>query len=268
MGRSCHGHLDNQEITMDHAKKIQLLALVNHIVAVGGLWYAFSNSAWIWIGTALAACVFVAIVSVNIGLHRYVSHRSFETGPKRKKFLLYSSVVAAFGSPVSWAAMHRYHHAKSGSPGDNQSPKNIGYLRAWLTLYDHINVPTTMLRDVLRDTDCKRIHQHYFKLLFGYVLLLLLINPWLVVFVFSIPAAFCYQAAGAFAVIPHSSKFGYKVLPSAGNDDSVNSPLASLLSLGEGWHNYHHTRPGDYRHGHSWWELDPPAWVIERFFKI
>ena len=97
MGRSCHGHLDNQEITMDHAKKIQLLALVNHIVAVGGLWYAFSNSAWIWIGTALAACVFVAIVSVNIGLHRYVSHRSFETGPKRKKFLLYSSVAQ-----ISW----------------------------------------------------------------------------------------------------------------------------------------------------------------------
>lgn len=266
VGHSVSFYQTDQKMT--HVKKIHAIALCNHMIAAAGIWWLLSSQQFQWLWVSLLFSAVVAIISVNIALHRYISHRSFETGPLRRKFLIYMSVIAAFGSPVSWTAMHRYHHAKSGGPEDNQSPKNIGYVRAWLTLYDHITVPTTMLRDVLKDQDCKFVHQHYFKLLAGWVLLLCLINPLLVVFAFSIPAAFCYQAAGAFAVIPHSSRFGYKVLPSINNDDSVNSPLASLLSLGEGWHNYHHSRPGDYRHGHAWWEIDPPAWVIERFFKV
>jgi stearoyl-CoA desaturase (delta-9 desaturase) len=238
------------------------------MLAIIGIWWIIDSQQFQWLWVAAIFSSVVAIVSVNIALHRYISHGSFKTGPIRRKFLIYMSVIAAFGSPLSWTAMHRYHHAKSGSKDDNQSPKNIGYIRAWLTLYDPITVPPAMVKDIIRDRDCMFIHRHYFKLLAAYVLILFVINPFLVIFAFSIPAAACYQAAGAFAVIPHDVRFGgYQVLPSRDNDDSVNSPLASLLSLGEGWHNYHHTRPGDYRHGHLWWELDPPAWIIERFFK-
>jgi stearoyl-CoA desaturase (delta-9 desaturase) len=254
---------------MTHVNKIHALALCNHMLAITGIWWIIDSQQFQWLWVAAIFSSVVAIVSVNIALHRYISHSSFKTGPIRRKFLIYMSVIAAFGSPLSWTAMHRYHHAKSGSKDDNQSPKNIGHVRAWLTLYDPITVPPAMVKDIIRDRDCMFIHRHYFKLLAGYVLALFAINPLLPIFAFCIPAALCYQAAGAFAVIPHNAKFGgYKVLSSRGDDDSVNSPLASLLSLGEGWHNYHHSRPGDYRHGHRWWELDPPAWVIERFFKI
>lgn len=253
---------------LTHARKIQLLALVNHVIAIAGIWYAISTSNYYLLLTAAVATVFITIVSVNIALHRFISHNSFKTGYWRSKFLIYISIISAFGSPVSWAAMHRYHHAKSGSVDDNQSPKNIGYLRAWFTLYSSVTIPTTMIRDVIKNSDYMLIHRHYFKLLAGYLVILYLINPVLPVFLFCLPAALCYQAAGAFAVIPHTSRFGYKVLPSLRDDDAVNSPLASVLSLGEGWHNYHHSRPGDHRQGHGKWELDPPAWVIEKFFKI
>lgn len=253
---------------MSHARKIHLIALINHAIAVSGITYVIATQTWSWLIVSAMFSVFVTVICVNIGLHRYISHASFQTGPWRKKFLIYSTVIAAFGSPLSWTAMHRYHHAKSGSKDDNQSPKNIGGVRAWLTLYDPITVSPAMVKDIVRNQDCMFIHRHYFKLLAGYVLTLFAINPLLPVFAFCIPATLCYQAAGAFAVIPHNARFGgYKVLPSRGDDDSVNSPLASLLSLGEGWHNYHHTQPSDYRHGYQWWELDPPAWVIERFFK-
>jgi fatty-acid desaturase len=105
-------------------------------------------------------------------------------------------------------------------------------------------------------------------MLLGYAFILYLINPILGIFAFSFPAACCYQAAGAFAVIPHSKKFGgYLVVEQRNHDTSYNSILASLLSWGEGWHNYHHTKSKDYRHGHKWWELDPPAFFIERIFK-
>lgn len=252
---------------MTHAKQVQFTALVNHIIALAGIVYVALTGQAEWILLGLIMFPVTMIMCVNIALHRFISHRSFKTGPLRERFLKYISIFAAFGSPISWTAMHRFHHMHSGSDHDNQSPKNIGYIKAWLTMYDDVRIPPTLIRDVIRDKDSQRIHKHYFKILYGYAFILFLINPLLMIFFFCMPAALCYQAAGAFAVIPHSNRFGYKVLPSIKDDDSVNSPLASLLSFGEGWHNYHHTRPGDHRHGHNWWEIDPPAWVIEKFLK-
>ena len=167
---------------MSHARKIQLLSLVNHIIAFIGIWYAISISNYYLLLISAVATVFVTLVSVNISLHRFISHNSFKTGYWRSKLLIYISIISAFGSPVSWTAMHRYHHANSGSNKDNQSPKNIGYLRAWLTLYSSVTIPTTMIRDVIRNPDCMLIHRHYFKLLAGYVVILYLINPVLPVF--------------------------------------------------------------------------------------
>lgn len=253
---------------MTHAKQVQVTALVNHVIAIAGIAYVIYTGQLQWLLIGLAMFGVVMIMSVNIALHRFISHRSFKTGPIREKFLKYVSIISAFGSPISWSAMHRYHHMHSGSDEDNQSPKNIGYIKAWLTLYDNVRIPPRILRDVIRDKDAQFIHKHYFRILYTYAIILFLINPLLMVFVFSLPAACCYQAAGAFAVIPHSDKFGYKVLDSLNDDDSVNSPLASILSWGEGWHNYHHTRPSDHRHGHYWWEIDPPAWIIEKVFKV
>lgn len=253
---------------MTHADKVRSIALFNHLMMALGLWYVFDTEQYFYLVVSALMFAFVAIVCVNISLHRYLSHHSFKTGSIRHKFLIYCSVISAFGSPVSWCAMHRYHHATSGGPDDNQSPKNIGVVRAWLTLYSNVSIPASMIKDIVKDADCKFVHQHYFKILLGWIVLLAAVDPRLVVFAFCIPAAMAYQAAGAFAVIPHKSCFGYRVLPNLGHDDSVNSPLASVLSLGEGWHNYHHTRPSDHRHGHGPWEFDPPAWVIEKFFLI
>jgi stearoyl-CoA desaturase (delta-9 desaturase) len=154
----------------------------------------------------------------------------------------------------------------SGSKQDNESPERIGYIRAWLTLYDPITVPKEMVKDILKDKDYMFITKHYWTLLLSYIAILYAIDPLLGIFAFSFPAACVYQAAGAFGVIPHMKQFGYIVVKPNKDCTAVNSPLTSLISWGEGWHNYHHTIAKDYRHGHKWWELDPPAWFIERIF--
>jgi stearoyl-CoA desaturase (delta-9 desaturase) len=35
-----------------------------------------------------------------------------------------------------------------------------------------------------------------------------------------------------------------------------------LFSFGEGYHNYHHAYPSDYRNGVAWHHWDPTKWVI------
>lgn len=247
---------------MNHAIKIQLLALTNILISI---WACVTYPEYIVYG--IIGWGFVNIFSTNIAIHRFMSHRAFETTPIKAKILKYLTVISAFGSPLSWTAQHRYHHKYSGHPtDDNQSPARIGYLRAWLTLYDHITVPKVMVKDILKDKDYMFITRNYWALLFTYVFILYTIDPMLGLFLFSFPCACIYITAGAFGVIPHSKHFGYKVVESKPHCTAVNSPLTSLISWGEGWHNYHHTKSKDYRHGHKWWELDPPAWCIEKLF--
>ena len=45
-------------------------------------------------------------------------------------------------------------------------------------------------------------------------------------------------------------------------DESRNSWIASLITLGEGWHNNHHANSKAWNNQERWWELDPPAWII------
>jgi stearoyl-CoA desaturase (delta-9 desaturase) len=50
--------------------------------------------------------------------------------------------------------------------------------------------------------------------------------------------------------------------PHSQADSSRDSWLVSLLTFGEGYHNYHHTHQSDYRNGPLWYNFDPSKWVI------
>ena len=144
---------------MKHARYIQLLALTNVLISI---WACITYPEYIIYG--LIAWGFINVFSTNIAIHRYMCHRAFETTPIKAKILKYLTIVSAFGSPLSWTAQHRYHHKYSGHPiDDNQSPARIGYLRAWLTLYDPITVPKIMVKDILKDKDYMFITRNYWK---------------------------------------------------------------------------------------------------------
>jgi stearoyl-CoA desaturase (delta-9 desaturase) len=37
----------------------------------------------------------------------------------------------------------------------------------------------------------------------------------------------------------------------------------AIFSYGEGYHNYHHYFPTDYRNGIRWYHFDPTKWLIK-----
>ena len=41
-----------------------------------------------------------------------------------------------------------------------------------------------------------------------------------------------------------------------------DSTLTALVTFGEGYHNFHHRFPFDYRNGVRWWHYDPAKWLI------
>jgi stearoyl-CoA desaturase (delta-9 desaturase) len=46
-------------------------------------------------------------------------------------------------------------------------------------------------------------------------------------------------------------------------DESKNSLILALLTLGEGWHNNHHRYPGSERQGFYWWEIDISHYILK-----
>src|SRR6185436_11193377 len=46
-------------------------------------------------------------------------------------------------------------------------------------------------------------------------------------------------------------------------DDSRNSLILALITLGEGWHNNHHRYMSSTRNGFYWWEIDPTYYGLK-----
>jgi stearoyl-CoA desaturase (delta-9 desaturase) len=235
----------------------------NHVIALIGLYLIFTTGSW----GLLAVAVFFGLVTdtvANISLHRYLSHKSFKTGKYRDIFLRWISIYAGLGPSVMWVIAHRQHHADSDTDHDYQNPRIIGKFNSWFTIYPKTQFKVAYGKDIIKCKHSRFIHKHYFKIQAALYISLFLINPWLPIVALAIPMVMTFHGAAAIGVLTHI--WGYRVIET--RDKSTNNWLASIISFGEGWHNSHHGRPGDYRHGHQWWELDPPAWIIEKFFKV
>ncbi len=247
-------------------RKFQLLHIVNHLLAIFGLVWAIANSQYLWLTIAFVCFLYVGIFGVNIALHRYFSHRSFETNRFGHWVLLISSFLPMLGSPIAWGGVHRLHHQTSDTAQDPHSPNHQSALSSWFTFWPKIEIPLSACRDFLTKSEIVFLNRHYFSLAVAYALVLFLIDWKLAVFAYAIPAVGCFHGAAAIAVIPHKAILGnYRSHETV--DQSYNSFIAGVLSLGEGWHNNHHHRPQNYRHGEKWWELDPSAFIIKHIFK-
>lgn len=240
--------------------RIRMLHIVNHLAILVGfvsVFLGYINVDYLWIG--LAAYIWFVLFGTTIGMHRYFSHRSFKTNRVWQYILGWSATIATVGPIVGWCGLHRYHHGNTDTDEDPHDPKRIGYWNAWNYNWKPSKFTRKSIKLELQDPMIVFFSRHYFKTIIAYVILLAIINPWLIIWCYCLPACGAYLAISAVTVIGHIH--GYKTQEVG--DQARNSWIAWLLSCGEGWHNNHHARGWDHRQGHAWWELDPSAWVIE-----
>lgn len=251
-------------------QKIRTLQTVNFLLYLLGIWYVINSEEYHWLGISAIFVFINAVIGSGVTLHRMVSHKSFVTYKPIERFLLFLSLFCTIGSPITFAAYHRFHHAKSDTPldphtpfvFDNQGSAKFSYKQALmisLGLWNDTHIPVRVVSDLLKDPYHKFLHHNYFKLIFVSLLILALINPWLIVFCYAIPASHTlFGTQVLIGVVNH--RYGYRTYNT--NEYSTNNFIAGYLSLGEGWHNNHHNNPSRYNHGEQWWEIDVPAMII------
>jgi stearoyl-CoA desaturase (delta-9 desaturase) len=248
-------------------RNVILLAAV-HVVAVGGLAVYLPRHGMTWaaagIGLGLTA---LTILSVSAGYHRLFSHRTYEAHPVVRFLLLAFGAGAFQNSVIAWAADHRRHHARTDTHLDPyEAGRGFWHSHVgWVLRRTDTTIKPTPVRDLERDPLVMWQHRNYalVGLLTGVglpVLLgFLLGDPW---------GGFLVGAAARLVVTYHATfsinSFAHilGVQPYSDKSSARDSLFTALISMGEGYHNFHHTFPADYRNGVERHHFDPTKWVL------
>lgn len=241
--------------------KIRLLQLVNHLAMFYGFYAIYQGlSPWYLFFAFIFYCWF-QIIGVGVSLHRYYCHRSFTASKLWQYIMAITGTLCTVGSILGFAGLHRYHHLHTDTEKDPHDPRRLGIFRVWFYLWEPSKLTKKFIRTELQDKLVMFLHNNYYKVIFSYILILAVIDPWLVIWCYCVPANGSYLFISALTVIGHLHGYTTHQI----DNSSRNSWIANILSLGEGWHNNHHAQPWNHRQGQTWWEFDPPAWVIENF---
>ena len=116
---------------------LRYVQYIYHLLYYGGIplaiVLAYSYDLWWWLLAGVVYAKILGLVGVQIGLHRYFSHRTFTTSKIRHILLCWSSLLCGSGSPIAWATWHLHHHKHSDTDKDIHSPNIDSFVHATLT---------------------------------------------------------------------------------------------------------------------------------------
>jgi fatty-acid desaturase len=246
-------------IKMTHNQTVRTLQVINHVIATIGIIYAIYIAEYSLLFVSLVTYWIIGVLGINIGYHRLLSHRSFKTHRFWEQLFSLIGVITVVGSPLAWVAVHRQHHRSAERPGDPHSPYILGNFRAWFGIWNMPRLDLKLVRDMRENVFQRELHKKYLLVILIWISILFAYDPLMIIYVFAIPACLCLHSTSAIIVIAH--RHGYRPYPDV-KDQSRNSWIANLITLGEGWHNTHHAKPYAWNNQERWWEFDIPAYII------
>ena len=212
-------------------------------------------------------------LSITAGYHRLFAHRAYKAPAPIRLFYAIFGAAAWQNSVITWAAAHRYHHRDVDTDGDPYNAKRgLVYSHiGWILVEGPRHKQLDNVDDLWKDKICKWQHENYLAIssavnvgipfllglwtgnVFGMLLIAGLVRVVLVHhFTFTINSL--------------AHKVGSQ--PWSEANTARDSWVISLISFGEGYHNYHHAFQTDYRNGPRWFNYDPGKWLIFALSKI
>jgi stearoyl-CoA desaturase (delta-9 desaturase) len=230
-----------------------------HVAAVVGV-IALGVS-WRGIGLAVAL-YYVRMFAVTAGYHRYFSHRTFRTSRPMQLFFALLAMSSSQKGVLWWAAHHRTHHKFSDQPGDVHSVLLDGFLWShvgWILSRKHEKTDEARVRDLMKFPELVWLNRYWAIPPAAFAVGLFLAGGWFaLVWGFFVSTTFLWH--GTFTINSLTHVFGRRRYVTT--DNSRNSGILAMITMGEGWHNNHHYYQRSVRQGFLWWEFDPTYYVL------
>ena len=247
------------------------LAVV-HVLGVWGIYYLTVNFSWWTLGLGLLWFAFCGL-SITGGYHRLFSHPTYKAAWPLRLFYALFGAASVQNSAIKWSSDHRRHHGKVDTYAD---PYNIneGFWWAHIGWVLHKLAQPRVLdnvNDLKKDPILRFQHKYYVPLavVFGGLL------PWGLGFLWGDPVGALLVAGFTRLMIQYHATFAVNSVahyigkrPYSDKSSARDSFITAIITLGEGYHNFHHSFQLDYRNGVRWWQLDPTKWFVWTMSKV
>jgi fatty-acid desaturase len=239
------------------------ICLIHGMAALGLV--LFPAPGWGLAGAAYAL-FWLGGLGTTVAYHRALAHRAVKLHPAVEFPLILLALLNGSGTPATWAANHRRHHATSDTDGDISSPRLGGFWWSHLRwLWQSEQSPISKWAPDLNRGRYRFFIRSQIPLL---AVSLLAGAPfgWAAFFWLGpIRLVFALHAQCVTNSLAHMKK-GVKT----GEDSSVNcwwlAPVQALQ--GENWHGNHHAFPWSARLGWTARQVDVGWWIVVAFEKL
>jgi stearoyl-CoA desaturase (delta-9 desaturase) len=235
-----------------------------HLVALATPWLAPPTAGLVWLAVA---AYLVRMFGITAGYHRYFAHRAYRTSRVFQFILALVGGASAQKGALWWAAHHRDHHRHSDTPEDLHSPVQQGFWwshAGWFLATRYNATRLDRIKDLARYPELRFLDRYHGLPPALLAAGLFLAGGWpALLWGFFVSTAVLWH--GTFAINSLAHLMGRRRYQTG--DESRNSFLLALITLGEGWHNNHHFFPTTANQGWFWWELDL-SWLALRGLRL
>ena len=243
------------------------------LAIIGAYWYTVNFGISFFEIGILFLMYIASGLSITAGYHRLFSHRSHSASWPLRLFYAVFGAAAFQNSAIKWCSDHRRHHLKTDTEED---PYTImrGFFWAhmgWVMISEK-EEKIEHVKDLQADPILVWQDKHIFKIgafagiIFPGLIGLLIIggfSGFLGGLIWGGLVRLVIVHHGTFLINSGAHYWGKQNYST--KNTSRDSPILSLLTFGEGYHNFHHTFQSDYRNGHRWYHWDPTKWWIKIF---
>lgn len=229
-------------------------------VAMGAAF--FVPFSWEMVALCLASYV-LRMFAITAGYHRYFSHRSYKMSRVPQFLMAFLGSTSIQKGVLWWAANHRHHHRFSDQSQDIHSPRQSGFWWShvgWILSDRYEQTRFELVQDLTKFPELVWLNRFHLVPAMIYGTVLFLVGGWSA-FVWGFIISTVLLWHGTFTINSLSHVFGTRRY--ATTDDSRNNPLLALITLGEGWHNNHHTYMSSANQGFFWWEFDISYYALK-----
>ena len=241
------------------------------LVALLPVYLISQRPSWGLIAGTLGLIV-ACLLAITAGYHRLYAHRTYSVKPLAEWIMVFFGTLATEGSVFRWAHDHRLHHRHVDTEGDPYGThKGFWHSHLLWMLKEGNPIDPKYISD-LKDRRLLVIQDRYYGLLVTITNVMAVGALWLLTG--DLFGAFVIGFVVRTFLVHHMTWFinslahmwGSK--PYSTEHSAVNNFILAILTLGEGYHNYHHTFAGDYRNGARWYQFDPPKYLIWLLSKL
>ncbi len=246
--------------------------LVAHALAVAAVLYmCLVEFSWWTLGLGLFYS-WICTLSISAGYHRLFSHPTHRAHAVLRAMYLFFGAASIQNSALKWSSDHRIHHGQVDRKDDPYNIRkglwwaHMGWVLHAAPEPDFANVP-----DLKKDKLVMLQHRYYLLT----AILSAGVLPLCLGFLWGDPIGALLVAGFLRLVLEWHSTFSINSIahkigsrPYSLANSARDSFITALVTMGEGYHNFHHRFANDYRNGVRWFHFDPTKWWVWTMSKL